>query len=248
MLPTLTSSAGVQDGVGSRQSMAKPDLQRRQVRTARELTPTTGSRHRTGSDQSPPRPQRRIREEVASWIGCAVLELPAAGSPDETWHPPSVCVTGCRTRRGGGARVASRRPRRGPWASGPGSGSSPSGTPPPPVGGVALVDDAVLEGKALRPALGEVAGDVGPGLRPRSGPRSGVARPGGHDSLAPLLGGGGATARDCWGRRDPGKVPAHLALVGLELGEWGLGDQHHGHIAGLQGGAPGRPGCRRWRS
>src|SRR6266536_494970 len=44
--------------------------------------------------------------------------------------PRSVRVTRCRIRRGGGARVASCHPRRGPWASGPGSGSSPSGTPP----------------------------------------------------------------------------------------------------------------------
>jgi hypothetical protein len=45
--------------------------------------------------------------------------------------PPSVRVTGCRIRRGGAATAASGRPRRGPWASGPGSRSSPSAPPPP---------------------------------------------------------------------------------------------------------------------
>ena len=40
----------------------------------------------------------------------------------------SASFSGCRTRRGGGSRAGTHRPRRGPSAPGRGSGSSPSGT------------------------------------------------------------------------------------------------------------------------
>src|SRR5829696_1443307 len=94
---------------------------------------------------------------------------------------------------------------------------------PTPGGRIALVDDAVLEGEdAHHRGLRQITNDIGPGR----------GRVLGHDRWQPtrrgqLLGGGGAQVEVevAGGRRDPAKAPAHPPLVGLELLQWGLGDQ-----------------------
>jgi hypothetical protein len=138
----VTASACVQATTTARNSGRRADWHHPPTGTS---APPAGALRRTQSVASvardlprvaaaPPARPRSVGmglacRAVAAWRGCAGSRVLRRSS---RWAlaPPSVRVTGCRIRCGGGARAASRRPRRGPWACGPGSGSSPSGTPP----------------------------------------------------------------------------------------------------------------------